>query len=338
MNIPHSKPLLEAEDHAALADALASGMIASGERAERFEREVADREGLPEALTCASGTAALVLALRALGIGAGKEVILPTYVCSEVLAAVLSVGATPVLCDIGPAWLMTPESVLARMTPKVGAIILVRIFGYAAPAMPFASFGVPIILDAAQAFGTPDTEGAEALVLSFHATKCLATGEGGMVLFRDPAPAARARALRDGHGEKVPSPFSDLQAALGLSQLRAYPRFLARRRQLAARYRQALADTKVTLPVFSAADVIFRFTVLWDRGFEQAAPLFAKKGVQVRRGVDALLHRNLGGSDSDFANACDRFEKTISLPLYPALRDEEADTVLAAAVEIFGET
>lgn len=329
--IPHSRPSIDASDRAAVEAALASGMLASGGGAERFERAVCAHLALPEdrAAATGSGSSALSVALAALGAGPGGEVIVPTYCCGSVARAVRATGATPVLCDVGPRWHATAETVEPRLTPRTKAVVLVHPFGIAADTASVAALGVPVVDDLCQAFPPEGrTPSGAAFVFSFHATKCLATGEGGMAASADRALAGTMRRLR---GERAVAPLPDLAAALGGSQLARYPQMLRRRREIADAYFAALPP-RATARLAEVRDrsVFFRFPVLREGNFEDLRAAFAERGVAVRRGVDALLHREAGLPDEAFPGAVDLFERTVSLPLYPALADGERETILDA--------
>jgi dTDP-4-amino-4,6-dideoxygalactose transaminase len=175
---------------------------------------------------------------------------------------------------------------------------------------------------------------AHALVLSFHPTKCLTTGEGGMMIARDPSMLARARTLRDGGGTggRMFSPLSDLAAALGLSQLSRYRSFLDRRRQIGARYLAALSDAPALLrPAGHLADGMFyRFPLRLPGGLERWSGFFASRGIAARRGVDELLHRTLELPDDAFPQASQAFESTVCVPLHPSMSADEVDRCVAA--------
>jgi UDP-4-amino-4-deoxy-L-arabinose-oxoglutarate aminotransferase len=336
--ITHSRPALDAADAAAVRTALDSGFIARGPRVALFEQRVCGYLGAKAALAASSGTAALSIALRAVGVRPGEDVIVPTYVCESVVTAVRTAGASPVFCDVGPDWNMTPASVSAVMTPKARAVVLVYIFGIAENASHFTE--LPIVEDCCQAFGA--TAGGRTLgtrghagVLSFHATKCLATGEGGMVVTsNEHVSAALSRMQCDG---AAGAGMSDLQAALGVSQLDRYESFLTRRAQLAARYFDELGDLPITLPSnVRGRSLFFRFPVRMEgRSFDRVREAFSARGVAVRRGVDALLHRDAGLPDSAFPTATRLFNQTVSLPIYPALTDAEQSVVIEAARKVF---
>jgi UDP-4-amino-4-deoxy-L-arabinose-oxoglutarate aminotransferase len=259
--------------------------------------------------------------------------------------AVTEAGLVPVLCDVGPDWNVEPSTIESVLTARTGAIVLVHVFGIAANVRDVERFGLPVVEDTCQAFGGTDhgrplgTLGALG-VFSFQATKCLATGEGGFVCAREPETAARLRELADGcSGEftRSFSPLTDLQAALGLSQLARYDEFLARRRALADRYFDALGDLPIELPRgVRDRSMFFRFPVrVHGTPFEATQARFQAAGVHVRRGVDALLHRTIGAPGAAFPNAERLYEETVSLPIYPALTDAEQDVVIRACRDIW---
>jgi UDP-4-amino-4-deoxy-L-arabinose-oxoglutarate aminotransferase len=331
-SIAHSSPCIDASDCQAVADVLASGMIARGREVTAFEREVGEfLDRLPGVAT-SSGTGALVCALRALEIGPGDEVVIPTYVCSAVWHAVVATGATPRLCDVDDDWCVTAETVLQAMSPRTRAVIVVHTFGIPADRTIQARAGVPVIDDCCQALGLPSSACAGNIcVVSFHATKMLTTGEGGMALTSDRALAQRMRTIAAAERDQL----SDLQAALGRSQLRRYPGFLARRRAQADYYCEALASLPISLPRrWLDESLFFRFPLRIAGDVDRIRAEFAALGVQVRRGVDALLHRAVGPGGVGFPKAERLFDQTVSIPLYPAMSEADAARVVAAAERV----
>ncbi len=344
--VPHSRPWITDADDRAVAAIVRSEQLATGATREAFEVAVARWLGVPNrGVAVGSGRAAVHLALLALGIGPGVEVIVPTYVCTSLLDAIRAAGATAVPCDVGPSWIVTPECVAPHLTPRSRAIIVPHLYGVFARAAAFKAFGVPVIEDFAQAFageGTRTLQG-DIGVCSFHATKCLTTGEGGMALAIRPELAARLRAIRDGegrlqpaHGPRLFSPLSDVAAALGLAQLMRYHEGLARRRQLAFRYRAALEphfpEVMARQPI--EGTMHFRFPLSLAGGLDACVDRFARQGVAVRRGVDHLIHRELGLPDDRFPVAVELYDTTVSLPIYPALGDEDFRRCADAAVDV----
>lgn len=335
--IPHSAPWITAEDRAAVDRCLASGQIASGALASRFEDDVARQAGARFVRSAPDGTAALTCALRLLGVEPGDEVVLPTYVCIDVERAIRAVGAQPRFADVGPDGTLTTGTVEQAVTDRTRAIIAVHTFGHICDIAPLRAFGVPVVEDACQAFAFETAAGRAGTlgdigVYSFHATKCLTTGEGGMIVSN----TVDVADLGDTQDAPLPA-LSDLQAALGLAQLSRYDTFVARRASIRAAYEAAIAQ-RATSTARLAATHLFRFTVPLRQGttFDAAAAYFEHRGIALRRGVDALLHRAHGLPDSDFPQAADLFARNASVPFYPALSDEQVNVVALALAEYDG--
>jgi len=320
---------------------LQSGFISKGSKVAEFEENFSAYIGAKISFTTSSGTSALALALKALSIKKGDEVILPTYVCHEVLQAVYMVGADPVLCDIGEEWNMTLETVQHHVSTRTKAIVLVHIFGIPAETESFKALNVPIIEDACQAIGAKrNGKKAGAMgpigIFSFNAIKCFTTGEGGAVSCNDEEMSSLIDRLVE--NASVPSIMTDIQAALGISQLNRYKKMLGIRKELAKNYLHELSDLNLVLPteIFDKS-IFFRFPVrLVNMDFDVIRNKFERKGIHVRRGVDALLHRNMKLPDEEFPNASQLFNETLSLPIYPALSITEQDSIIQTAKEIFG--
>jgi dTDP-4-amino-4,6-dideoxygalactose transaminase len=321
------------------------GWVAAGPEVAAFERELAVRLGVEAVAAVSSGSAALELALRALGVGPGGEVVIPTYVCDALHHAVCRTGATPVLADADPATLsLSATDARARLTPRTRGAIVPHAFGLAVDLEPFRALGVPLIEDCAQTLGArvggrPVGSLGTLAVCSFYATKLLTTGEGGAVA----GPAALIERVRDArdydeHADLAPranAKLSDLAAALGRSQLARLDAFLARRRAVAARYRERLRGAPCALPP-DAGDrhVYHRFVVEVERPPEGVQAALAARGVAARRPVFRPAHHALG---LDGFPAADRlWQRALSLPCYPTLTDTEVDTVAAALREALG--
>lgn len=339
--IPHSRPWITLEDRRAVNEVLRSGLLAQGDVVKRLEQRVAKFVQVFEGVAVGSGTAAIELVLRAMRLPKNAEVVIPTYVCRNVLEAVLAAGATPVLCDVGADWTITRGSVSPYISRRSAAIIAVHTFGIPADVNDLKAFGIPVIEDACQALGAhiagrPVGSMGLAGVFSFHGTKCITSGEGGIIVTDNPELLKNMRQLRDGGaiGKKwtrLASPMSDIQAGLAMSQLRRYPQFLARRAHIARRYRFKLFDTPVTVPDVTNGRIYFRFPVRSPEGFQAVQEIFARMGVTIRRGVDALLHRELGKKREEYRMSERLFQETISLPIYPSLSRAEQDRVIAAS-------
>ncbi len=324
--VPHSRPWITAEDEAAVARCLRSSQIARGTEVAAFEADLADLIGARHALTTSSGTQALWLALDALGVRPGDEVVVPTYVCEAVAAAVRQCGGTPRLVDVAPGWRADACAVAAALGPRTRAIVLVHALGVYTDPSPFLALGPPVVEDFCQTFAPArfPPRGAAA-VYSFHATKCLTTGEGGLLTTDDDAVAARARARSE-----VTGGLSDLQAALGRAQLARQPAFAARRAAIAEHYLEALPRRLTTdYDAVRRDSMGFRF-LLTGIDFDTLRRVAGARGVAVRRGVDALLHRRAGLDDAPFPVAADLLARTCSIPAHPSLGAPEVTRVIEA--------
>ena len=275
--IPFNRPEIGEEEIAEVVDVLRSGWLTTGERTARFEREFCAYTGARHALALSSGTAAIHLALAALGIGRGDEVITTPLTFCATVNAILHVGATPVLADVDENGNLSPRSVAERITPRTRALLPVHLGGM--PCRMDAlwelarSHNLAVVEDAAHAVGThykgehlgsASSSLSDAVAYSFYATKNITTGEGGMVTTNRKELAERMRILalhgiskdawnrysESGHWYyEVLEPgfkynLSDLQSALGIHQLRKLDHFIERRAALAALYTHLLGGVQ----------------------------------------------------------------------------------------------
>lgn len=341
--IPHSRPWIDESDLRAVRMCLESGMLAEGRAHAALESALAEKFGFAHAFAVGSGCQALQLALRACGAGPGRRVVVPTYVCPEVLGTIEACGAQAVLSDIGEDYSVDPSDSAVTNAGPDDLLVLPFLFGANIDITRYARFAGRLVLDWAQylprhAEIVPESTIA---ILSFEATKPLTGGEGGAVLVRDDALAqaiARQREVPGTNRKLNLYPLSDLQCALIQSQLARYDEFVRRRLAIAARYDAAISGSgKVARPVCAANGVPFRY-ILQIRAAELAADdaiaAFAARGIVVRRPVDVLLHTFRPASRA-FPVAQRLFDRTISIPLYPALDDAEAELIARACGEIF---
>jgi dTDP-4-amino-4,6-dideoxygalactose transaminase len=350
------------EIDAAVARVLDSGWFILGPEGEAFERELAGALGARDAVAVANGTDALHLALRALGVGAGDEVVTTSISAAFTGLAVLQAGARPVFVDVDPRTLnLDPEAARRAVTPRTKALLPVHLYGHPADMTPLLALarerGLAVVEDSCQAHGAlhegrpVGTLAGECSLgaLSFYPTKNLGgLGDGGAILVGDPALAARLRQLRNGGQSDryrhevagVNSRLDELQAALlrvGLAHLRGWTE---RRRSLAAFYTSALEGCGVELPREQpyARAVFHLFVVRHPRRDDLMAALR-------ERGVGTLIHYPiplhlqpafafLGGRPGDHPVAEKASAEILSLPLYPELTDEQARTVAEAVRDV----
>ena len=342
--IAHSKPSITDDDAERVARVVRSGQLVQGPEVAALERELAERLGVQDAAAVASGTAAVELALTALDVGAGHDVLIPSYVCDALYHAVRRVGATPVLVDADPVTQsMSAKDALARRTRRARAIIVPHAFGLAADLEPFHALDLPVIEDCAQALGAVLDDGRPAggrgalAVCSFYATKMIAAGEGGAVA-GPAALLARVREAREYDERPTLAPrtnakLTDMAAALARGQLARLDVFVARRRALAARYRAGLAAVPVRLPLDAGRRHVYHRFVLGVDG-DPAALIAAlgARGVVARRPVFRPAHRAL--ALAGFPEADRLWAESLSIPCYPALTDDEADRVVCAVATV----
>jgi len=348
------KPGNDAADvRAAIDRVIASGWFVLGPEVEAFEREFAAASQVPHAVGVNTGTDAIALIFRGLGIGPGDEVITSPVSAAYSALAIMMAGARPVFADIDAERLtLDPRAAEAAITPRTRAIMPVHLYGQPADMRAFEAIAskhnLALVEDAAQAhLGTVDgrpigTIGVAA-ASSFYPTKNLgALGDGGAVLTRDAGLAARIKRLRNGgqssryhHDEfGVNSRLDELQAAILRVRLRYLPAWTATRRAIAARYRSALAKAAVRAPrEFDAGHVYHLFPVLTEDRDRFMAHMKA-------RGVETLIHYPvpiprqpaLTSTGPAMCAVADRVcNEVVSLPMYPALTDSQISAVSEAA-------
>ncbi|MHB8471011.1 MAG: DegT/DnrJ/EryC1/StrS family aminotransferase, partial [Gaiellaceae bacterium] len=264
-----AKPDTGEAELAEIAAVLESGWLTMGPKVEEFEALVADAAGTEHAVAVSSGTAALHVAVLALGIGPGDEVLVPAYTFPATGNVVALAGAKPVLVDVDPVTMnIDPEDAARRLTPRTKAILAVHLFGR--PVRLEELPELPVLEDAAGALGAarrgrPCGSLGELACFSFHPRKIVTTGEGGAVTTGDAGVAERARSLRH-HGwspsdrfDDLPAPafnyrLSDVLCALGIPQLRRLEELLEARERVAAGYAERLGHIDVVLPAADPGD------------------------------------------------------------------------------------
>jgi perosamine synthetase len=336
-------PDLGEEELAAIAEVLESGQLTMGPRVPEFEDGLASACDVEHAVAVSSGTAALHLAVLALGIGPGDEVIVPAYTFPATANVVALAGATPVLVDVDPATMnVRPEAVADAVTERTRAVIVVHLFGRPArweeieAALPE---GVELLEDAAGALGARRGERAcgglgRLGCLSFHPRKIVTTGEGGAVTTNDGELAEKIRTMRHHgwHGVEMPAPgpnyrLSDVLCALGIPQLRRLDAILEERERLAARYAERLPDG-IRAPTADEGDRHGwqAYVVQLDRRDEALAAL-RDADIQAQIGTYALHRLGAYRDRGPFAGADEVYERALALPFHNRLREEDVERV-----------
>jgi dTDP-4-amino-4,6-dideoxygalactose transaminase len=328
------------------------GWFVLGPEVTAFEAEFAERSGGGFAVGVGNGTDAIALALRAMGIGAGDEVITAPLSATFGALGIMMAGATPVFADIDPDRLtIDPEAVESAITPRTCAIMPVHLYGQPADMPAIAAIagrhGLALLEDACQAHlassaGRPVGTFGLVGAFSFYPTKNLgALGDGGLVLTSDAAIAEKLKRLRNGgqtdryrHVEfGVNSRLDEMQAAILRARLPWLPEWTTRRRAIAARYRQALAGAPVRVPPeCDPGHVYHLFPVL-------TAQREALQAYLTARGIGTLVHYPipiprqpaLAHLPLRPAPVCDRVaDEVVSLPLHPQMSDADVDLVATA--------
>ena len=338
-----ARPDVGEEELAEIRAVLESGQLTMGPKVAEFERLLAAAAGTREAVAVSSGTAALHVAVLALGIGPGDEVLVPAYTFPATANVVALAGATPVLVDVDPVTMnIEPADAARRVTARTKAILAVHLFGRPAPLEELPD-GLPVLEDAAGALGArrgdrPCGSLGALACFSFHPRKIVTTGEGGAITSNDEALAAASRTLRH-HGwsdEDMHLPgfnyrLSDVLAALGIPQLRRFEELYAAYDRVARGYAERLAALPLTLPTTDPGDRHGwqAYVIQLDDRDRVMAELRAE-GVQCQIGTYALHRLGAYRDQGAFPGSDAAFERALALPLHAALTDGELDRVAAA--------
>ena len=336
-----ARPDVGAEEAAAVAEVLESGRLTMGPKVAEFEALLAEACGVEHTLVVSSGTAALHLAVLALGLGPGDEVLVPAYTFPATANVVAYAGARPVLVDVDPRTMnLDPERARAAVTPRTRAVLAVHLFGRPMDwealrdAMPER---VVLVEDAAGALGARRRGRAcgglgELGCLSFHPRKIVTTGEGGAVTTPSAEIAQRIRELRD-HGIdrrgafEIASPglnyrLSDILCAVGIPQLRRLEELLRARERLAAAY------TLVEVPGSEEGDRAGwqAYVVQLDRR-DGALEALRAEGIEAQIGTYALHRLGAYRDQGPFPGADHCYERALALPFHTRLTEEEVERV-----------
>jgi perosamine synthetase len=376
--IPYGRQSIDEDDIRAVADVLRSDWLTTGPKVEEFERAMADFVGAKEAVAVSSGTAALHAAMYALGISPGDEVIVPAMTFAATANCVVFQGGTPVFVDVAPdTLLIDPEQVKGKITPRTRAVIAVDYTGHPADYDALESIasehGVALVADACHALGAsyknrPVGTLADISTFSFHPVKHITTAEGGMITTDDSTLAQKMRTFRN-HGitsdhhsrEALGSWFyemvalgynyrlTDLQCALGISQLKKLSGWVNRRQAIARLYNEAFSKQILVRPLAVKDNIsnsyhLYVIKIDFTKLPVDRTTVFAKLrtegiGVNVHY-IPVHLHpyyQKKYGTGPGLCPAAEAaYEQILSLPMHPGLTDQDIDTVCNILQNVIG--
>ncbi|MDZ5671595.1 DegT/DnrJ/EryC1/StrS family aminotransferase [Bacillus stercoris] len=376
--LPYSLPLIGKEEIQEVTETLESGWLSKGPKVQQFEKEFAAFAGAKHAVAVNSCTAALFLALKAKGIGPGDEVITSPLTFSSTANTIIHTGATPVFADIDENTLnIDPVKLEAAVTPRTKAVVPVHFGGQSCDMDVILAIaqkhGLFVLEDAAHAVYTTYKHRmigsiGDATAFSFYATKNLATGEGGMLTTDDEELADKIRVLSlhgmskaawnrySSNGSwyyEVESPgykmnMFDLQAALGLHQLKRLDDMQKRREEIAGRYQTAFQQIPGLITPFVHDDGRHAWHLYVLQVDEKKAGVTRSEMITALKdeyNIGTSVHfipvhihpyyqKQFGFKESDFPNAMNYYKRTLSLPLYPSMSDDDVHDVIEAVRDI----
>ena len=363
--IPLAKPVLGEAEEQAVIEVLRSGQLSLGPKLGEFEGLFAERLGVPHASAVSSGTAGLHLALRAVGVGSGDEVITSPFSFVASANAIIYCGATPVFADIDPVTLnLDPAAAEAAITPRTKAILPVHIFGYPADMPAFERIaqkhGLAIVEDACEALGARHADGktvggrGHPAVFGFYANKQLTTGEGGMVTLSDGAMKERIDSERN--QGRVPDMgwldhdrlgfnyrLSDVACSLGIVQLQRLDEMLADRTRVAELYRTALGGIEeLELPCLDHGGdtrgwfvFVLQLPGAVDR--DETIRALASAAIQSKPYLPAIhlmsfYRERFGHREGEYPRCEELAARSLALPFFPGMSEEQVARVAKALV------
>jgi len=347
--ITHSKPFVDSKDIKAVAIQVRSSMHAAGSKTKEFEEKLAKFIGVKYAKAVNSGTNALHLALLALNIKEGDEVILPSYVCASVLSAVHYTRAKPVFADIDPdfdnkGYNISVKTIKALINNKTKAIIVPHMFGFPCEIDQIIALRVHIIEDCAHSIGA-SYKGklvgsfGKISIFSFYATKMLSTGYGGMISTSNNEIWKKVEDLtkydeRENYNISYNYSLGDIQSALGTEQLKKLSIFIDRRIMIEKKYNDVFKN-KLKIPPKADGSFAFRYVVRFpsQEKRDNAKEKLLQRGIRTVTPIFKPLHHYFNLSKEKFPNTEEAHNTSLSIPCYPALTDEEVNYIIKSVKE-----
>lgn len=346
--ILHSKPTLDKQDIEAVVSVLESNHLEEGDHVKELENHFQNYLNINFASAVSTGFASIHLALKALDIKSGDEVILPSYCCAAILNPVLLLGASPVIVDIEPnSFNISVEEVKLNITSKTKAIIAPHIFGFPCKIDELTASGVPVIEDCAQSLGgeykgkKTGTFGTLS-AFSFYATKMICGGDGGLIATQNEELYNRILDFRYYGHKKLHKHvaynyhLTNLPAALINSQLSKLNFFIERRKQIASVYDECFSNcSNMNIDFENKQDSCFyRYPVMINSNVDDMISKMKEKGIGCGYGVLDGLHQLLELDVKKYPNTDQNLNSIISLPIYPSLTDDEACYVAETLIKL----
>lgn len=338
-SIPHSRPTINSQDAKVVYDVIKSGNLAQGKKIVQFEKKFAHFQKIRYALATSSGTSALHLSLLAMNIKKGDNVIIPSFVCTSLLNAVLYTGAEALIVDIErDGFNISATEVKKKINKRTKAVIVPHMFGQAADMKSILKLKVPVIEDCAHSVGAkylgkPVGTLGTISIYSFYATKMMTTGEGGMVCSNNPQLLNRIKDLREyDQKEKFDLRYNykmtDFQAALGIMQLSKLPVMIKKRKMIACAYHRAFIDCDIQLPLAKEQrnHIYFRYVVRVKVSKDKLLKHLKNNAIVCAKPVFKPLHRymHLKG----YKNSETAMKEAVSIPIYPSLSHAEIKKII----------
>lgn len=334
--ISHSKTFLSEKNKLAILKVFNSGKLTSGECNSAFGKKLEETLEWEHVLLCSSGTSAFYKILLALGLRSGDEVLLPNYICNTLISPILLLGAKPIMYDNNENhWLSSKKDILKKTSPKTKVVLVNHTFGFQFEELGQLKKALPAdvvivedcchrIVRKSSTIEVNQENNSICSFYSFNATKYLATGEGGAIATNDTVFYNELEKFSIGDN------LSDLNCALGLSQLEELDFFVERRREIGMEYYSNFSEF-IPAHVNIENSAFFRFPIL----IEKNDAFWNDTQVAFRKGVESLLTNKI--EELDLVNSKKIFDQTVSLPLYPSLTKSEVKLIVDVTDQLISE-